>query len=229
MTSTEDLTAIFGQPAALTGRRTMHEFVHSTLRNAILDGQLTGGTRLVQSEIAATLQVSTTPVREALRDLAAEGLIRLDPHRGGVVRELDLKELEEIYRLRVVLEPEALRLAWPHLTDKLIDRVEQLHHQIQAADSAADFTHLNSEFHGAVYDLSNAPRLLGILENLTATWVMYVSASLIQDKENQVRASEGHNEILKALRTRDLDAAIASTIDHLAITKRTLETALEPS
>jgi DNA-binding GntR family transcriptional regulator len=69
-------------------RRTAHEYVRNSLREGILRGSLVGGTRLVQSEIASELEVSTTPVREALRDLATEGLVQLDAHRGAVVLQL---------------------------------------------------------------------------------------------------------------------------------------------
>src|SRR5690242_7828107 len=86
------------------GRRTAHEFVRESLRRAILRGDLTGGERLIQADIAATLEVSTTPVREALRDLAAEGLISLDRHRGGVVRGLNWEDMEEIRKIRHQLE-----------------------------------------------------------------------------------------------------------------------------
>ena len=84
------LSALAGAGAA--GRQTAHEFVRSVLRRAILSGELAGGTRLVQAELAAVLEVSTTPVREALRELASEGLVRFDPHRGAVVQELSGEE-----------------------------------------------------------------------------------------------------------------------------------------
>ena len=222
---TTDLSSLFEGPAP--GPRTMHEHVHSTLRRAILDGHLEGGTRLVQSEIASTLGVSTTPVREALRDLAAEGLIQLDPHRGGTVRELDLGELDEIFRLRSILEPEALRRAWPHITNELIDKIETLHHQVESTTSSSEFVQLNDQFHGLVYEECDSPRLLAILQSLTAPWVMYVGAALNHDDTNRQRAAVGHAEILSALRNRDLDAAITATIDHLSITQRTLESSFQ--
>jgi DNA-binding transcriptional regulator YhcF (GntR family) len=85
-------------------RQTAHQYVVESLRNAIVEGVLTPGTRLIQAAIAEELEVSTTPVREALQDLAAEGLVRLDPHRGAIVYGFDLAECREIYELRMLLE-----------------------------------------------------------------------------------------------------------------------------
>jgi len=226
---TSDVAAIIENVALTTysGRRTVHNYVLETLRRAILDGQLTSGTRLVQSEIAEALDVSTTPVREALRDLAAEGLIRLDAHRGGVVQELSLSELREIYELRVLLEPEALRRAWPHVTNEIVDEVAELHERMNKTQSPSDWVELNSSFHGRILELAPSPRLLLILDGLVAPWVMYVSASLMADPENQKRAAEGHDHVLAALRERDLDAAIAASVEHLGITWRTLAASLQ--
>jgi DNA-binding GntR family transcriptional regulator len=211
------------------GHQTVHVFVLQTLRRSILDGDLVGGTRLVQSEIAEALGVSSTPVREALRDLAAEGLIRLDAHRGGVVHTLSLKELDEIYQLRAILEPVALRRAWPFLTDEVIDQVAGYHEQMKMQPTRSEWVRLNSRFHDSVFELADAPRLLSILAGLTAPWVMYVSASLISNVEHQHRASQGHDEILAALRARDLEAGISAILDHLSITLQTLESVLPRS
>ena len=76
-----------------TRPRTNYEFARQTLRAEILEGRLGPGTKLIQTELAARLDVSTTPVREALQDLAREGLVLLDPHRGAFVRELSLDEV----------------------------------------------------------------------------------------------------------------------------------------
>src|SRR5687767_15583832 len=107
------------------GRRTAHEFVKDSLRRAILRGDLSGGARLIQADLAAMLNVSTTPVREALRDLATEGLITLDRHRGGVVRELNWQEMEAIRLIRHQLEPLAVRLVVENITDAELDEAER--------------------------------------------------------------------------------------------------------
>jgi DNA-binding GntR family transcriptional regulator len=84
-------------------RRTAQAYVRDSIRSAIFAGQIEAGDRLVQADIAQQLDVSTTPVREALRELATEGLLRLDAHHGAVVRDLDPVELQEIHELRRLL------------------------------------------------------------------------------------------------------------------------------
>jgi len=205
-----------------SARRTVHGFVLDTLRRAILEGELEGGSRLVQADIAEVLDVSTTPVREALRDLAAEGLVQLDPHRGGIVRELSIDELDEIYRLRAMLEPEAIRRAWPYVTDDVVRSAAQLQRELEISESNTDWIELNARFHGVLLNLAPAPRLLAILESLSAPWMMYVSAYLQTDPNNRSQAAHGHLEILKALETRDLDAAIDASLGHLRSTHDTL-------
>ena len=106
---------------------------------AILNGQLAGGTRLVQSELAKQLDVSTTPVREALRDLASEGLILIDPHRGGVVNELGEAEVNEVYQIRLRLEPYALELAMDQVTDEGLSRAAEMHEAMSAAPDSASW------------------------------------------------------------------------------------------
>jgi DNA-binding GntR family transcriptional regulator len=81
--------------------------------------------------VAATLNVSTTPVREALRDLATEGLITLDRHRGGTVRELDWDDMEEIGMVREALDPLAVRLFCERITDEQLREAESLWRQME--------------------------------------------------------------------------------------------------
>ena len=116
--------------------QTAHEFVRETLRRAILRGDLAGGSRLIQTDLAAQLQVSTTPLREALRDLATEGLITLDRHRGGVVRELDRDDIEEIRLIRGQLEPLSVASPSRGVTDQQLREVDALCDQMDRARDA---------------------------------------------------------------------------------------------
>jgi DNA-binding GntR family transcriptional regulator len=189
-------------------RRTAHELVRDTLRRAILRGTLPGGLRLVQAEIAAQLEVSTTPVREALRDLATEGLIRLDAHRGAIVRELDYSEVEEIYDLRKLLEPEALRRAAENITEEELEHAASLQAQMDGVTDAGVWADLNREFHATLVRAARAPRLINILQNLRDSAAPYVGLSLQASEEKRRLANDQHREILEAMRAGDADKGV---------------------
>lgn len=204
-------------------RETAHEFVRETLRRAILNGDLPGGTRLIQAEVARELNVSTTPVREALRDLDAEGLVRLDAHRGGIVHELSSGELSEIFGLRSLLEPAAMRRAASRISASEVDRVERIHTQMIAAPQSSAWVTLNREFHLAIYEASESPRLVQILGGLLDASVIYVSAGLVGEPANRDVANHDHSEMIDALRANDVEAAVASVEHHLEIVKTYLD------
>lgn len=195
--------------------QTAHEFVRSVLRRGILNGELGGGTRLVQAEIAATLDVSTTPVREALRDLATEGLVQFDPHRGAIVSEFSVDDVHDIYEIRAVLEPLAMRQAVPHLSDSLLARLRELHRTMLDEPHSADWVDRNRVFHMAVYETAASPRLAAIIRNLQDASVMYIGASLKDKPSLRDEANHDHAEILAALESRDPDAAVAALTKHL--------------
>lgn len=212
-----------GQLSGARSRQTAHEFVRETLRNAILRGELAGGSRLVQADIAETLDVSTTPVREALRDLASEGLIRLDAHRGGVVHELTTDELIEIYDIRLILEPAAIRRAVERITEAQIDRIDKIHQKMVEDPDYAEFVDYNREFHMSIYDAAGSPRLVSILQGLLDASVMYVSAAVHQMPELRDRAFHDHTAILAAIRERDTEQAAQAIADHIGIPKVVFE------
>lgn len=203
-------------------RKTAHEFVREVLRRAILSGELTGSTRLVQAELAATLEVSTTPVREALRDLASEGLIRFDPHRGAVVEELSRDQIHEVYAIREVLEPLALRKALPNLTDGDLERLSRLHKKMLDEPQGAEWVDYNRSFHMTIYE-SAGPRLSTIIRGLMDASVMYIGASLKEVPDLREEANHDHSAILDAVTRRDIEAATAAILDHLNLSIRALE------
>jgi len=203
--------------ASTRHRYTAHEYVRETVRHAILSGELPSGTRLVQAELAEQLDVSTTPVREALRDLASEGLIRLDAHRGGVVHELSAEEFREIYAIRLVLEPYAMRRVVERITDEELDLVAAIHERTLADPNrdTASYVDSNREFHLAIYDTAASPRLAAILKGLLDASVMYVSAGLRENPKARERALHDHSGIIDALRARDADKAAQAILDHI--------------
>jgi len=211
---------IGGTLAALVGSntsgQTVKQAVLDTLRNAILSGDLPVNTRLGQAEVAESLNVSTTPVREALRHLETEGLVRVDTHRGAVVRSLSRKDLEELFEIRIMLEPEVLRRAMPIPTD-VLQAAEEIHEQIKSEVAPWRYPLLNREFHLTLYRATDLPRLVSILEGLMNQLMVYVSASLRADPQQMERSIREHALLLDAMRRNDVDAAIALQIEHIAI------------
>ena len=207
-------------------RQTAHEYVRSVVRRAILNGELAGGSRLVQAELAATLDVSTTPIREALRDLATEGLVHFDPHRGAIVAELSAQDREDIYEIRLVLEPMAMRKAVSEVTPQLLERLRKLQQAMEAEPHSAEWVDRNRVFHMAVYEQAVSPRLAAMIRTLQDASVMYIGAAVQRDPSHREHANKGHQEILEALEAHDEEAAVAALIPHLSIALDALDDAL---
>lgn len=201
-----------------TDRRTAHQMVRDALRQAILVGRIDGGARLVQAEIAKQMQVSTTPVREALRDLATEGLITLDAHRGAVVRTMSRAEFDEVYRIRQLLEPELMQHAIANMTDDELAEAERIQALAEVEEDPITWVDLNRQFHTVFAEAARRPRLAGIIETLQGSVAMYIVASLVHGEKRQDHANSQHRELLEAARDRDVDRAVALITDHIHAT-----------
>jgi DNA-binding GntR family transcriptional regulator len=208
-------------------RRTAHQLVRDTLRRAILTGKVTAGTRLVQSDIAEQLQVSTTPVREALRDLATEGFIQLDAHRGAVVRRLGYEDVFEIYNIRKLLEPDAIRRAVEHITDEELEIADAVQARADDERDPARWVELNHEFHHVFITAARSPRLAGILTNLADSAAMYIATSLVHGEHRREDANAQHHALIDAVRDRDAERACDVMLLHIHQTVETV-TRLEP-
>jgi DNA-binding GntR family transcriptional regulator len=208
-------------------RRTAHQMVRDSLRGAILDGTLPAGSRLVQADIAVRLQVSTTPVREALRDLASEGLIRLDAHRGAVVRETSLHEVREIYLIRRLLEPEAVKAAVQEMTPDLLAKLERLQADLDSAKDPARWVTLNREFHRLFNGASGLDRLAEILNHLDDNAAVYVNmTSRITDADHLDSGNRHHHRLLEACRDGDAERAAKLVVEQLQQALSTAERAV---
>jgi DNA-binding GntR family transcriptional regulator len=196
-------------------RQTAHEFVRETLRSQILSGELYAGTRLVQSEVAQQLQVSTTPVREALRDLATEGLIKLDAHRGAVVHRTSRDELEEVFRLRRLLEPEAVRRALSRLSDADIAEAEAIQSAADSEEDPRTWSDLNRQFHSVFTRAADSPRLASMIASLQDAASIYVVTSIIHGRDHHHPGHHYHWELLEAARARDADKAAQVMESHI--------------
>lgn len=214
---------------------TLEEYVASKLREAILKGYLKPGEKLDQNEIAELLGVSRSPVRDALRKLAAEGLVQIHPYRGAIVAELSPEELEEIYLLRRVLEGLAARLAVPQIDEERLAALEEILRAMDETEDTDTWIDLNYRFHHMIYEAAKRPRLLALIDNLRNIVAPYIR-QYISTPEYRQSAQASHRQILEACRRRDPVAAQRETEEHLQavvdgvlITSRAAVTAGTPS
>lgn len=205
------------------GHRTAQETVVDTLRQAILSGLLAGGKRLVQAEIGEQLGVSTTPVREAMRELAAEGLIRFDPYRGAVVHTPTVDEVREVYELRLLLEPVAMRKVMVHITAAELARAGELQKKMEQVQDAAGWAMLNRGFHGALLEAARSPRLLAVIDRLVTDATGQVALSIKADPRRISEGNKEHRRILRALGRRDSASVERLVIEHLRSTVGAIE------
>ncbi|UQX88960.1 GntR family transcriptional regulator [Jatrophihabitans telluris] len=199
-------------------RLTANQMVQDTLRRAILRGQLAAGSRLVQADIASTLEVSTTPVREALIQLAAEGLIQFDPHRGAVVHEIDLTELREIYEIRTALEEIAVRRAAVRITDDQLDQAAQCIKEMDATDDPATWVERNWQFHFLIEQAAASKRLATVIKTVQNSAILYVAHSVRTNPQRMKEGNKEHAMLLTALRKHDSDDAGKVMTHHLSKT-----------
>jgi DNA-binding GntR family transcriptional regulator len=197
--------------------RTATEYVADSLRRSILNGELEGGTRLSLADIASGFDVSTTPVREALRELAFDGLVRIDSYRGGVVTAVTKEEVEEIVRIRQVLEPMAAQEAVEGMTPQILDDARAILDEMAASDSWDVWVQGNRAFHRKIYEASSSPRLVSLIKSLQDTQVVFVSATLRKSPFLTETATRDHIEMIEALEDRDAERLIEVTVRHLTI------------
>ena len=191
--------------------QTAHSYAYAWLRSEILSGALPPGTPIVQASLASKLGISGTPIREALRDLATEGLITLSPFRGAVVTSLDLKDALEIHQVRLKLEPGAAALAAERATEDILAKAEKLYDEMSSA-SDGEWVALNREFHILLLSTTPSARLRSILTSLLEAAALYVGASM----PHRTGAPQAeHREILDAFHARDVDRVASVVTQHI--------------
>lgn len=205
-----------GLIAASQSRRvTAVELVRESLRAAILRGDLPGGTRLVQTEIASQLDVSTTPVREAMRDLASEGLITLDSHRIGTVRKPDWEEMSEIVEIRRALERVAMQRAMNNITETQLASARDLADQLAGDVDLGTWVQRNIDFHSVFHWATSTGRLANFLVSLESAGGVFVAQAQRLHPDIRKRAVSDHYALLDAFGSGDVDAAVEIQYGHV--------------
>jgi DNA-binding GntR family transcriptional regulator len=198
-------------------RQTIPEAIAEALRERILSGEIPGGLQLRQEAIAGEYSVSRIPVREALRQLEAEGLVKLQAHRGAVVTELSLAEIGELFEIRAQLERDILDRAIPHLAAGDFAEAESVLDTFDRAFATEDVTvwgELNWKFHGILYQPADRPHTLAIIHNLHINTDRYSRLQLLLTR-GAARAQEEHRRILTLCHKRNRDAACKLLEQHI--------------
>ena len=188
--------------------------IEETLRNAILDGRLPCGTAIRQEALAKLFGVSRMPVREALRQLEAQGLLQVVQYKGAVVAPLIEDNSLETYELRQLLEAQALRLSVPLLSKEDFEEAEGY---IEALEIEKDFGKigtLNRQFHQALYCKAPNKKLLALIESGLIEEERFLRFNLEQMYLGKL-CQDDHRALLRYARARDVEACIAELELHL--------------
>jgi DNA-binding GntR family transcriptional regulator len=211
---------------SLTDFRPVSESIAGTLKKRILSGELPEQTRLRQDALASEFGVSHIPVREALRHLAAEGLVTIRPHQGATVSTLSAAEAQELLEVRSVLELQALRWALPHSSEDILKRAEESLEQAESCDDVSQWMHANWTFHSTLYESAGRPRLNSMIQSLDEQIDRFVRV-LVSSSDYRRSAEAEHRAILAAYRVRNIDAVISLMQQHLSETTSALALLLE--
>ena len=201
--------------SVLQQQRSTPGLVADGIRLAILRGQLAPGQTLKQEELARQFGLSRAPVREALRQLEAEGLVVSYPHRGTVVAQLSPEDIEEVFLIRIVLETTLLRLAVPKLSDLDLRKAESVLDQTDSDGNPAHSAELNWAFHETLYLAASLPRMLNIVKMLHNHALRYHLVGFVA-LDFKKQSQDGHRQILEACKSRDEAAAVAALSSHLS-------------
>jgi DNA-binding GntR family transcriptional regulator len=202
--------------------RTMSQMVLEVIRESIVTGTLAPGEWLRQESLANAIGVSRIPVRNALLQLQAEGLVVFHPHRGARVRSLTIEQLDEIYRLRSLLETYALRLSMPRMTGDRVELLRSLAAQMDAKPEGGEFVDVRVRFYRALYDDDSNPLLVQMIEQLRSSVGRYLLGFRIHGKH--VRR---HSDLVDTVASGDLLGAEAWLYEHLAAVRHGIESVSE--
>jgi DNA-binding GntR family transcriptional regulator len=200
------------------GGRVLADWVMASLREAILQGYFEPSEKLDQDRIAEELQVSRTPVREALRRLESEGFVDIRPHYGAFITTVSRQDVHEIYQVRGLLEAEVVRQVTPLIPDSLFDELERSLTRNETQLEAGDRTrHFESDvyFHETIVSFVENHLLKEILDSLNNRVVRVRRFAQLQPGFHLVESFHEHRAILQAMRQRDAQTASEAMRVHL--------------
>ena len=196
----------------------LKELVFTTLKKAILKGELQPGDRLMELQLAEKMGVSRTPIREAIHKLSKEGLVKLIPRKGAEVAGISAKTLRDVLRVRMTLEKMAFRYAYENITEADIRELEKYHREFEEAVQTGDIlkmTDADENFHFVIYTVADNNKLREILGTLKENMYRYRLEYLRNPAFRAMLIAE-HGEMVDCLRTKDLQHGIDVVERHIS-------------
>jgi len=206
-------------------RHTIAGAAVAELRRRILSGSVSAGEALRQDALAKEFGISRIPIREAFRQLAAEGLVTIHPHRGAVVTALSAADIAELFDLRAMLEPDLIRRAVPHLKLGDFAAAESILADYATAISNGDvdaWGELNTEYHLSLYGPAGRSQTLELVRMLLVNTDRYTRVQLAMSAGATARAKQEHAALLDFCRKGDAEGAARLTLEHVLAVKQDL-------
>ena len=217
----------------LPRRASLHEQTYQTLRTSILSGELAPDERLVETQLAKQLEVSRTPIREALRQLQREGLVTMDTSGGLRVISVSVADAVHLYDCRMALEQAAVREACLHASDRTLEDLQQSIAQAERAVQRAASTlntfemlNLDYQFHRQIAESTGNPWLTDLLDRVFDK-MMLLRVQTTRHNPKVLDICSEHRQICAAIASREPDTAIAAIETHLNASKTRVVQALK--
>lgn len=195
----------------------LRDVVFSTLREAILKGDLQPGERLMEIWLANKLGVSRTPIREAIHMLEKEGLVVTVPRKGAEVAKMTLKDMEDVLEIREALDELASQLACQRITGEQLQRLQdkklQFEHSLKSGD-VKRIAEADVNFHDVIYEATGNPKLMNLLSNLREQIYRY-RVEYLKDADNYPILIKEHEAIYGSLAQRNEDAVVLAIREHV--------------
>lgn len=185
------------------------------IRSHILSGEFVGGERVNPTDIGEQLGISRMPVREALRQLDAEGLVTIRPNRGAMVTVLTPAEVQEFFEIRAVLEALAARLALPHLIGETLEELEGLRKRMdRVRGNVKDWIQRHNEFHDYLCNQANRPRLMADINRIRNAIQPYLLMYINVYDSMEMEGYE-HETVMDAIRSQNSQLVELCIRDHV--------------
>lgn len=186
-------------------RENLGSQVFEQVKGMILRGEMSPGRRIIENEVADSMGISRTPVREAIHRLAAEGFLNPLPKGGYAVRGLTLSGVEETFDIRSTLESFAAFLAAKRFADEellpLEEKIDEFQRYLDGND-LSELTRINTDFHELLYALSRSPRLIKMIHDLRDD-IFLLRKVMLNSEDMAPLSNQDHREMLKAMKKRD--------------------------